>query len=1087
MIRSIAFTLILIVGINFQSFGQTVTGTVTDAQTGDSLIGVNILVKGTTTGTVTDGNGHYSLTVPSLRDTLRFSYIGYQTKTVTINGRTTINIQLKPTIVSGQQMVVVGYGTQSKQNLTESVTSIDGSKLAKSSHASIIKSLQGRVAGLNIRSSTGDPTSDPRINIRGFTSINGGSPLVLIDGVKGELTSVNPNNVKSVSVLKGASATAIYGGAAAYGVILVETKDPQSGPIQVSIGSHISMLTPVVRTDFFNNGYKQMKQSNIAYRNVLGISVSGYPKEMMEKLKARQEDPSLPAVVVEKRRGQKYYVQYGNQNIWPLLYRKWRPMQEYNISLSGGSDRIRGGLSGQYYNKAGIVKPHSKNKFQKYKLRGKLNFDINNWITVFDNLYASNEHDFKYGGARHGWNSPYNYRVTWHGAPYFVQGKVSNYIQGAPSGAFLRINPFNDRPSAANGTAPAILYGKAHKITNSLIINNTIGAKIDLYPSLSVNLKYTIRYLNGRSSVRSTEIPYSYRPGKVSFFSNDKLTEQRKYLHRPSLNVFAKYNHSFNKHQIKALIGLRKVSYKTNVTSASIKDLITKDVSSLNLGSGNRTVGASGYNWKLLNYFFRLHYNYGGRYLFEVNGSYSGSSRFPADSRWGFFPSFSTGWIISNEPFFRVSKNIVSNLKLRISYGQMGNQHIDPYTYIPILKKRKLAYLVNGQRLQSVTEPSLRPGNITWEKVNTADIGLDVSFLNNSLSAALDLYQRNTMGMLTKGQVLPAVLGAPPPTVNAADMRTRGFEFSISYSNTFQVGGKPFHFDLRGSVSNSTSKITDYSNPNKSLSDYYVGQTIGEIWGYHSNGLFSSDEEAANHADQGFINRRRLSAPGNFSKLSAGDIRFLDLNGDGKINDGTNTVKNPGDRTIIGNASPQFPYSFGVTANWNNIDFSVYFQGIGKQSWFPSGDGTLYWGYYSRPYPTFIRKDMIGKIWSPDNTDAFFPKLRSYVASGAINRELSVPSDRYLENIAYLRMKNLTIGYTLPQKLVPAVENIRIYVSGQNLFTISPLTDYLNPANVSNAISLNNASATYHYSNNAARLFHYPVSKIYTFGVDIKF
>jgi TonB-linked SusC/RagA family outer membrane protein len=475
-------------------------------------------------------------------------------------------------------------------------------------------------------------------------------------------------------------------------------------------------------------------------------------------------------------------------------------------------------------------------------------------------------------------------------------------------------------------------------------------------------------------------------------------------------------------------------------------------------------------------FFGRLNYDYKEKYLFEVSGRYDGSSRFAADHRWGFFPSASAGWRISEEEFFAPLKTTVNNFKIRYSYGALGNQQVGYYDYI-----RKVAIDTGSYLFGTGANPTIATigapvaSNLTWEKTLQHDLGLDLALLGNRLTFTADAYIRDTKDMLTAGKTLPAVYGASSPKMNAADLRTKGYELQLVWRDGFSLAGKPFNYSVTASFSDYLTKITKFDNPNKSLAQsYYEGMTWGEIWGYYTDGLFKDDAEAAAYPiDQKYVNNAINGSAGSERGIRGGDLKFRDLDGDNKIGIGENTVDKPGDRRIIGNSQPRYNYGLNLAFQWMGFDFSIFFQGIGKLDWAPATNNVLFWGPYARPYATLIPKDFHKMIWSEDNPDAYYPRPRGYVALGS-NRELTVPTDRYLQNIAYCRLKNLNVGYTLPKNLTDRVgiENIRIYFSGENLAKWSGIhSDYIDPE-MAKLDSTNRI---------------YPWQKSFMFGIDLTF
>ena len=477
-----------------------------------------------------------------------------------------------------------------------------------------------------------------------------------------------------------------------------------------------------------------------------------------------------------------------------------------------------------------------------------------------------------------------------------------------------------------------------------------------------------------------------------------------------------------------------------------------------------------------LGFFGRINYDYMGKYLLEISGRYDGTSRFPRGQRWGFFPSASAGWRISEENFFEPVKDWWNNLKVRYSYGSLGNQQVGYYDYIREIGLSTQTYLFGGSKPLTASIGNPVSSTFTWETVNQHNLGVDMGFLNNRLSFTGEAYIRDTKNMLTTGDALPATYGASSPKTNNADLRTQGYELSVSWKDMFMLAGKPFDYNVSVHFNDYITTITKFNNPDKSFAkSYYEGMRYGEIWGYTVDGYFLSDEEAANYpVDQTIVNNIIQASAGAEKGLRAGDLKYVDLNGNNKIDVGDNTVDNPGDRRIIGNRQPRYQYGANFGFNWYGFDFSVFFQGVGKMDWYPAPGTRAFWGPYDRPYMTFIPKDFHTLVWSEENPDAYFPRPRGYIAMNN-SRSLGATNTKYLQNIGYCRLKNLTIGYSLPKTWMQKanIDGIRVYFSGENLHYWAPglHSDYIDPemAQLGNELRV------------------YPWQKTFMFGVDITF
>jgi len=607
--------------------------------------------------------------------------------------------------------------------------------------------------------------------------------------------------------------------------------------------------------------------------------------------------------------------------------------------------------------------------------------------------------------------------------------------------------------------------------------------EFDVLKNLKVNADYTYSFYIADDWYRSTVATYSIEPGvlqEVPNYNTDQLKKTMWFDPMHVANVYANYNDKFDKHSLGFTGGLNYENKKHSRMFASRKNLISESLNDLNLATGDMLVEGGAYNYALFGAFFRLNYDFDDRYLFEVNGRYDGTSRFKSGMRYGFFPSFSGAWRISEESFFGKAKDVVNNLKLRASYGSLGNQlsaddkSASYYPYISSMSMALSNYLINGEKTQNVSSPNPIIDNLTWEKATTINGGLDMTFLNNRLNLSFDAYVRNTTDMLVPGKTLPAVFGAASPNQNAGDLRTKGYEIVISWKDAFELKGKLFNYGVSFVLGDAVSEITKYDNPNKLLANHYVGKKLGEIWGYKIDGFFKTDEEAANwKVDQKLVNTQIQNSPGEWGRLRAGDLKFVDVDGDGRISPGKQTADDPGDMVIVGNTTPRYNYGINLNGSWSGIDLSVFLQGIGRRDWYPSNNADKFWGPYSRPYFSFIPENFNDLIWTEENPNAYFPVLRAYDAlnSGGSLRD---PNNKYIQNIGYLRLKNLVVGYSLPDKWLRKIgmQRCRFYLSGENLLTWTPFeTDYIDPEQ---PVADSNGRS-------------YPLSKTISVGLDITF
>jgi TonB-linked SusC/RagA family outer membrane protein len=543
-------------------------------------------------------------------------------------------------------------------------------------------------------------------------------------------------------------------------------------------------------------------------------------------------------------------------------------------------------------------------------------------------------------------------------------------------------------------------------------------------------------------------------------------------------NIYAEYETRFGEgHYFKALAGYNYEESVDKGFSAQRNGLIYADATDMNLALGQNISTAGGYEkWAILGGFYRLNYSWKDRYLVEVNGRYDGSSKFPSDQRYAFFPSVSAGWRVAKESFWHVSPSVISDLKIRASYGSLGNGNISSYAFQEKFSISQLGRVINGVRPQQTSQPNVLPAGLTWETSTTKDLGLDLAMLSNRLLFTGDVYVRKTTDMFTVGQTLPAVFGTGVPKGNYADLKTIGWEGSITWRDMFNVAAKPFNYSIGFWMSDYQATILKYNNTGNKLTDYYVGEKLGDIWGYVNDGYWTEADVSKAAAAQAIF---KASTSGQWLP---GDIKFKDLNGDGVINNGDNTLESHGDLQIIGNSTPRYSYGISLSADWNNFSFAAFLQGIAKQDWWPGSEADLFWGQYNRPY-NYVFKSQLGNIWSEDNPNAYWPRYRGYVAQNGAG-ELRQAQSKYLQNASYLRLKNVQLGYALPSSLVHRwkLSAIRFYVSGENLISWSPLykvTKNLDVENIGKSDVILTGTSNNGNGNN------YPILKSVTFGLSV--
>ncbi len=1003
-------------------------GVVTDT-TGETVIGASVVVKGTTNGTITGLDGDFSLSGVTKGSILVVSFVGYQNTEVKWNGQP-LTIVLKEDTKVLDEVVVVGYGTQKKANLSGAVAAVDGKVLQDRPITNIGQGLQGVVPNLNITMNNGGaPGATSSFNIRGNTSLNGGSPLVLVDNVQMDANLVNPDDIESISVLKDAASASIYGARAAYGVILITTKKgKKSDKPTVSLSATGYWQSPALT--FHNvNSMQYLTMMDEAYQNDGG---SGhYFKSQVYQYAEDYFNGKYDSPVFFDTAYDTYKYGYcGNTDWWDELY-KTSFSQIYTANISGGNDRTTYYASVSMNDQGGILKA-GDDKYNKYNANVNISSNITKWLNVSAKIAHTYTDELHPTGGTTAMNS----------TAYSGLSSYSGMMKGDLSPLMPVKHPDGHYAGQGSYTNPVAIMeqgGNAQYKQNDLWMTGAV--KITPIKGLVINADYTWNFY-GKSSNQHVQNFYDYTavPGTESYYpwtnpSSVTVTNNDDYYN--AFNAFAEYTFSLKeKHNFKVMVGYNQENKHKKYHYAGRKNLIDSSNPSLNLAYGDMAMNGSETHWSVNGFFARINYDYKGKYLLELNGRYDGSSKFPHGDRYAFFPSASVAWRVSEEKFWEPIRGWFDNFKLRASYGSLGNQALDESRYgnFPYLAtygiNTKYGALLNGTRPVAVSVPGLVSASFTWETVNQIDFGFDASFFGGRLNTSFDWYRRNTKDMLTAGQALPAVLGTSVPQENAADMKTVGWEVSLEWNDRLSNG---FGYHIKGVLSDYQASITKFSNPTKLLGTHYVGEKLNEIWGYVSNGLFQSDEDAK-AADQSYLSG---------GSWGAGDVKYEDLNNDGKIDIGKNTLDDSGDRKIIGNSTPR--YSYGITAgfDYKGFDFEMFWQGIGKRDYWLGG--SQFWGFTDE-WCTPLTSSL--DYWTEDNRDAYFPRLHHYGVNGG-NHQVST---RYLQNAAYLRLKNVVLGYTIPRSITEKVKisRLRVFVQGENLLTFTPLIDSYDPETLNN-------------------------------------
>ena len=1066
LIFRIVFVLTIFINV-FTTNAQelNIRGKVVTAIDNTSLPGVSIIIKGTTNGTVTSVDGDYAISAPS-NGILVFSFIGMETQEKEINGQTTINISLVEQTTGLEEVVVVGYGTQKKVNLSGAVDAVDAQELESRPITNLSQGLQGVAPNLNIDFVSGEPGQAARINIRGVTSINGGEPLILIDGVPAdtwELNRLTPEDVSAISVLKDAASAAIYGARAAFGVVLITTKSGKKDGLHVSYNNNMSWGKPTLLPDKTSDPYVYLRLQDVSTDNTPWNSFNP-TDDTYAWAKERSDNPAGTVGVRVNPNDPSSWEYMGNRDWTYYFLDDYTYSQKHHIQLDGKTDKTRYYLSGSYDNENGALKI-AEDLFKRYSIRSKVSYTPFDWLTIGNNtLMTMTER-----------REP-SYLDIWE----LYNFEPTSYDK----------NPDGSWANSGVGEAAAKLLdgGNVNNKYNSA--QSTFTAEARFFDgALKVNSDYTVRKGTSNYNYYYSKYNIGYGPEDIREIGSNSAYRSATFDTYNVFNIYSTFNKTFGKHEVTALVGFNQENNRSEWFSAQRDGVISGSLPTIALATGEDYVDERITDWAIRGTFFRLNYIFKERYIVEFNGRYDGSSRFPTETRFGFFPSASAAWRIDREDFMRSIENVISTFKIRGSYGSLGNQNVSTYGYIPTMNPSQAEYLVNGELPQRVSPPQLVSDNYSWETVSTVNFGVDLGLLKDKLFAAVDVYQRNTTGMLTLGRDLPDVLGAEEPLENAADLQTNGWELSLTYKDNFNLAGKPFNFNTRFILSDSRAWITDFDNPNKNLSQYYIGQEFGELWGLESDEIYTTIEETQALDETQLIPWGALS-------IVPGWPKYIDQDGNGIIEKGY-TVDDPKDAKIIGNTSPRFRFGLNLSFDWNGFDVRTFVQGIAKKDYYPRH--YLYWGFYQQPYSggyehlmDFYRPTADSDIdmakhsqayidagLADANLDAQYPILQAWLADRNLgeglneSKGLATPQTGYLLSAAYIRIKNITVGYTLPKSLTQKIniERVRFFVSGENIAEWSQVSDYFDPEAVTDD----------------GHGYAYPFQRKYSFGVNIDF
>ncbi|MBN8825688.1 MULTISPECIES: TonB-dependent receptor [unclassified Spirosoma] len=1024
---------------------RTIRGTVSD-QSGKELAAVNVIITDKKIGVYTNEKGEYMISGVPVDGSLTFSHIGYITQTIKIGPDDRLDVVMKENNAVLNEVVVVGYGTQAKAKVTGSVATIDSKVLESRPVSNVSQALQGVAGGLNITQSGslgGSLDNRPTINIRGIATIGQGStgaPLILVDGMEADINAINPQDIETISVLKDAASSSIYGSRAPFGVILITTKKGKTDRIQVNYNNNFSWSRPVLLPQMADS-YQFAMLFNTGYRNsgsgdfLSPSNVQRILDYQAGKIKTTNiPDPNNPTLWATANT-------YGNANfdMYKAIYGNNAPTQEHAVSVSGGNGRTTYYLSGDYRNENGLLSI-TRDNYKRFTSTIKISNKLTSWATV-DYSGRFIREDFEKPSAltsssRYAEFTMNQYFTGWMSWPivplYDDNGRIYSITKDSQGNAFIN----GGRMNTQNDWTYHQLKLTLEPLPGWNIYGN-LNYRINDYFRHQDNQKlygYTIAgdpiLMDGASSVQED----AYR---TNYFSP---------------NVYSEYARSFGGHNLKIMAGFQSEVNKTRNLSTSRQGLIVSTVPTLATTSGTDQNGAStppivsgSYaDWATAGYFGRFNYDYNARYLLELNLRYDGTSRFQGDKQWRYFPSASIGWNVAREAFWDNLNSYVNNLKFRASYGQLGNQNTSnwypTYATMPIGTANG-TWLVGGVQPNTASAPALISTSLTWERVRTWNVGADVSFLRNRLNASFDYFTRFTNDMVGPAIELPAILGTTVPSTNNTDLKTYGFEFDLKWQDRLKNN---LGYNVHLILSDSKTQIINYPNPTGSLATYRSGTTVGDIWGYETVGIAKTQEEMDRHLSS--LPNGGQNALGNSWK--AGDIMYRDQNGDGKIDQGANTTDNHGDLIVIGNTTPRYSFGVDLGLNWKGFDFRAFFQGVGKRDYFRGGStffgpsGQIWWSTAYVQHLDYFRDDPSNPLGL--NLDSYYPRP----LFNTVKNQQS--QTRYLQDASYIRLKNIQLGYTLPQTLTKKakIQSLRVYVSAENVWTLTRMSKVFDPETI---------------------------------------
>lgn len=1021
-----------------------ITGIVKD-NNGEPMIGVTVMVKGTGTGAITDIDGKYSVSVPGNKSVLTFSFVGYTAKEVTVGNQRNINVILSEDSKMIDEVVVIGFQSQKKGNLTASVASVGAETLENRPVANIGQALQGMVPGLNISIEGGDPNKVPSLNIRGATTfrqrgtsnddknkfdVKSGSPLILLDGVEitaEDLNQLNPNDIDNMSFLKDASAAAIYGTRATFGVILVATKGGNyNQKAKIDYSYNIAFDQPYELPDILDSYYiyKALRDKEVWTGAI--AEYSQHDRDMMDHMMAYMKDPA---------NNKPYFMEgdaiqwVGNTNPYKELVKAWTPTQKHNLSISGGGDRISYYISLGMQDQKGMYEIKT-DRLKRYNAMLSINAKVTSWFNVAAKA-SYNVFDYEGPTQQTDGMNLWNYAKSYYPENYIYQPVLTG--------------PNDFLPNHPTENPVSYLYAGGRNISSRRKTILSISPEFTIIPKiLKIKADLSVApttYQKEKTHPKQARVNNSWTALETRWATENTGEVTRSTTDRYAINVYADYNQTFKeKHNVSVLLGLNQEEESYAGSTLYLKNMLdpyilnpelVQDVTANTSANSHHEIASRAL-------FGRIMYNYMSRYLIELDARYDGSSKFPKDSRFQFFPTVSLGWRVSEEKFMEWSKDWLDNFKIRASWGRLGSQPDSEYPYQSVFSTSEGYFLFDGTRYPTgINTPSLINPNLTWEKSTTKNLGFDFTFLQSRLTFTADIFERKVTDILIPGgKDYPALIGDDDlPFENAGILKTTGFELQAKWSDKLANG---LRYSVGVALSDDKAKVMSYpSNPTNKIGDgvLYKGYTVGDIWGYVTGGILQEGD-----FDGVGANGKPLYHGPYFKGGQAypGYIWYQDLDHDGVITTGLNTVDDPGDRKVIGNNAPRYRYNITANFQYKGFDLDLMFQGVGKRDYWLSSTSS-YWGNGAGSW------EIYNNSWTPERTDAKFPMYGSGTGS--------YPQTGYLLDASYIKLKQVILGYTFPRTLINKIglEKLRLNLAAYNLFTISDMPKYYDADYLSDA------------------------------------